>query len=86
MKWKFAAISFLLLTLFLLPGCIPSIHPLYTDDKLVVLENLPGTWENDENGASGDSGKPRITFKKDSSGLPETWIFEKSQGNSYKER
>lgn len=30
--------------LFFFSGCIPSLHPLYTKDKLVILNQLEGLW------------------------------------------
>lgn len=42
-------IRFLFVSLiFLLPSCIPSLHPLYTPDTLVFEPALLGTWENDD--------------------------------------
>ncbi len=29
-------------------GCIPSLHPLWTKDKLVYIDNLVGIWEHEE--------------------------------------
>ncbi len=49
MKFKIVVISFVIL---IIQGCIPSIHPLWTQDKLVFDENLLGGWtesEADEN-------------------------------------
>lgn len=37
-----------LLTFFLL-GCLPSLHPLYTDDTLIFDEQLVGKWHGDDN-------------------------------------
>ena len=41
MKFKFVFISFVML---FIQSCIPSIHPLWTQDKLVFEENLLGGW------------------------------------------
>ena len=30
----------------LLPSCIPSLHPLYSEDKLVFREEILGEWKN----------------------------------------
>ncbi|NGP87950.1 LptM family lipoprotein [Fodinibius halophilus] len=39
-----------LLLLFILTGCgIPSVHPLYNPDDLVVKEELSGKWKKKEN-------------------------------------
>lgn len=32
----------------LLPACIPSLHPLYTEDKLDFREEILGEWKNDK--------------------------------------
>jgi len=43
MKAKMAATLLLLLTI-ILNGCIPSVHPLYTEDDLVFKPEILGTW------------------------------------------
>jgi hypothetical protein len=45
MKFKTALI---ILVVFFIQGCIPSLHPLWTQDKLVFDENLSGEWTQDE--------------------------------------
>lgn len=40
----------LLLFSFFLFGCLPSLHPLYTDDTLVFDEQLIGKWYGDDGG------------------------------------
>jgi hypothetical protein len=37
-----------LILAFLLPGCIPSLHPLYTDDVLAYRPELLGKWTDDQ--------------------------------------
>ncbi len=36
------------LIIFFLSGCIPSLHPLYTEDTLVSNDQLLGDWINEE--------------------------------------
>lgn len=39
--------------LLLLTGCgIPSVHPLYNKEDLIIHENLTGTWENESGNSS----------------------------------
>ena len=45
MKTKTFALLVLLFTFFLM-GCIPSIHPLYTDDELVFKNEILGSWHD----------------------------------------
>ena len=43
------SIAFLVLALAaILPSCIPSLHPLYSEDKLVFREEIIGEWKNSE--------------------------------------
>lgn len=48
----------LTLIIFLLHGCIPSIYPLYSEDKLIFDELLIGEWHEDGNVSSETSGQP----------------------------
>lgn len=48
----------LTLAIFLLHGCIPSIYPLYSEDKLVFEELLIGEWREDGDVSSEASGQP----------------------------
>jgi len=43
--------------LLMLAGCIPSVHPLYTDDDLIYDPSLIGQWADKD-------GKEAWTFKK----------------------
>ena len=45
MKFKIAIIAFVLL---FIQSCIPSLHPLWTQDKLIYEEKLLGTWEQQD--------------------------------------
>lgn len=47
MKRKHALTAVLAL-LLIIAGCIPSLHPLYTDQTLIFEENLLGKWANDD--------------------------------------
>ena len=40
-------VVFIALVLVLFQGCVPSIHPLYTKDKLVTNEKVVGIWKTD---------------------------------------
>jgi hypothetical protein len=33
--------------LLLISSCIPSLHPIYTDDTLIIEDNILGKWESD---------------------------------------
>ena len=64
-------------------ACIPSIHPLYTEDKLVFVEDLLGEWSEEKGDRSQWEGK-QITFSNGEEGkVPEMWMFNKSKGKSY---
>jgi len=41
-----------LVALFLLPGCVPSLHPLYTDKTVTFDERLIGKWSPDDDNES----------------------------------
>ena len=45
-------VAITLLGLVLLPGCVRSLHPFYTDEDIVFDPNLVGEWANDESGES----------------------------------
>ncbi len=53
---------------FLLESCIPSLHPIYTEDKLVVVKELPGTWND---------------LQTDGEAKTETWQFRSGEGKNY---
>jgi hypothetical protein len=40
-----------LLSLFLLTGCLPSLHPLYTEDTIVFDEAILGKWYDNDGGS-----------------------------------
>ena len=45
MKFKIAVVIFVII---FIQSCIPSIHPLWTQDKLVFNENLVGEWSQSD--------------------------------------
>ncbi len=52
---------------FILHSCIPSIHPLYTEDILVFKEALIGVWNEDDNATwtlrqAGDKPHYELTY------------------------
>ena len=73
MYQKFAAIAIAGLLPTLLDSCIPSLHPIYTPDKLVLLNGLPGTWEADK-GQTGQDANPK---------KPEIWTFKQGEDKKY---
>lgn len=80
MNAKLVVVSFFILS-FLFQSCIPSLHPLYTEDKLVFIEDLLGIW-TDEAMLEAEK-KLQITFAEDGSNMPRMWSFEKGSGKSY---
>ncbi len=77
MKTKVAALVVLAVILFL-QSCIPSLYPIYTADKLVMLDQLPGRWVN----SSGDE-KMKISLNGGESGQQETWDFRQGENKNY---
>jgi hypothetical protein len=71
---KLATIALAGLLALLMNGCIPSLQPLYTPDKLVLLNGLVGAWQEDLSQKQGD-----VTNKK----KPETWTFQKVEDKKY---
>ncbi len=41
----------------LLGGCVPSLHPLYTDKELIFEEKLLGTWSDNDPGGKWEFKK-----------------------------
>ncbi len=48
MKTKLKIIAFYSLTI-MLAGCVPSLHPLFTENELIFDANLAGIWTTDSN-------------------------------------
>lgn len=62
-----AIAGFCLMAAVLLPGCVPSLHPLYTEEDLVFEPGLAGTWIDPENDtawtfAPGDGKTYAVTY------------------------
>ncbi|RMF32039.1 MAG: hypothetical protein D6765_00910 [Bacteroidetes bacterium] len=84
--WKFVV----LFAFALFGGCIPSIHPLYTEDKLVFPTELLGTFVADGSleivqGRQGHPGVPLDTvwFQPRGDKFPEIWHFERWDENTF---
>lgn len=67
-------------SLLLMQGCIPSLHPLYSDNTLIKIDEIIGTWGDSDN--EGDNKLMITTNSED--GLPNTWSFEKEGEKSYR--
>ncbi len=85
---SFAALSAFI---FLLNSCIPSIHPLYTKDKLVMVKELPGTWINGPADYSFSKKQKVMGEEKDvnitvynNGEQPEIWKFEQLEDKEYR--
>ncbi len=83
MKTKIAAIALAGFVLLMLNGCIPSLHPIYTEDKLVLLKELPGIWQTQSDATAGKDQKFQITTNDGPSGKPETWTFKSGEEKNY---
>jgi hypothetical protein len=75
-------VLFLFVSSFFIQGCIPSLHPLYTKDKLVFIEDLLGIWTNSD--MPLEEKKLEITLNDEEKNLPELWSFEKADDDYYK--
>lgn len=62
-------VSAVFLTILMI-GCLPSVHPLYTDDDLIFREELLGTWLG-----------PSTGFNRTDE--TETWKFEQDDEKTY---
>jgi hypothetical protein len=85
MKLKMIVLA-LLGGIFILQSCIPSIHPIYTEDTLVEVNEIPGVWLNintdDDGGRIINGDDEKIIFQSGSS-QAETWTFSKRNDKSY---
>ena len=89
MKTKIAILS-LAFAVLLIQSCIPSLHPLYTKDKIVFLNQLVGVWEDEPadvevNKRKTINGKERditFTLHPDESSKVAIWDFRKKE-NGY---
>lgn len=69
-----------LVLIMLAQSCIPSLHPLYTKEKIVYLENLEGAWID----AESDKKDQKNEENKTSGGIkPIIWDFRKNEENGY---
>ncbi|MFT5167781.1 MAG: hypothetical protein ACI8P3_003019, partial [Saprospiraceae bacterium] len=78
-------VLFLAVVLVLFQGCIPSLYPLYTTDKLVMKKEIPGEWIDKEVGKSIsllDSGIISGTIRVKEEFLP-VWKFIANKDKSY---
>ena len=72
-------------------SCIPSLHPLYTKEKIVYLEGLEGVWADGSVEAqakkfqtpSGEEKEMTIAMADDDGALPEVWDFRNNGNNGY---
>ncbi len=76
---------------FLMQSCIPSLHPLYTADKKVYLEQLEGIWSNfpmdvQLNTTQTETGSKIDAIVKtndEGAGRAEVWNFRKNDSDGY---
>jgi hypothetical protein len=68
---KLTAIASVGLLAILMNGCIPSLQPLYTADKLVLLNGLAGEWKEAIGTQNGNSKKPEV------------WTFRQGEDKNY---
>lgn len=75
---------------FIFESCIPSLHPIYSTDKLVEVKELPGTWVDEASMTEDGTRKKVLEHQEnfeltttDKNGRPETWQFNKQDGKSY---
>ena len=69
---RYAFVTFIALGAIMVAGCVPSLHPLFTDDDLVADSTLVGAWVN-ENGNEtwefyeADGKSYELTYTQDES-------------------
>jgi len=66
---------FLVFVCLLFQGCIPSLHPLYTKDKLVMKESVMGVWKTQVD-STADKNSKSIMYNSE-------WHFMPHNGESY---
>ena len=83
---KFRAVIFaILIFVFLIQSCIPSLHPLYTKDKIVYLEQMEGVWSDQPGDVKiekrqkvmGEEKNVVVTINAEETDRPEIWDFRK---------
>lgn len=85
------AIALTGLFLILISGCIPSIHPIYTKDKLVTVKELSGTWSdapgdisfNKKQKIGGQEKDMQVTIHQQAEDRPEIWKFIAQEDKQY---
>lgn len=89
MKAKLIILT-ILAVFFLLESCIPSLHPIYSEDKLVLVKEIPGTWVDQASMTDDGSRKETLEHQEDFQltttneyGGAETWQFNQQDGKSY---
>lgn len=85
---KLAISAFVAVFLLLANGCIPSLQPIYTEDKLVAIKELPGTWVDAANELNFTQQKTVMGEKKDvqvtvHQQQKETWRFKADGDKRY---
>ncbi len=71
-------------------SCLPSLHPLYTENTIVLNDDILGTWidgDSDyENIVFLEDGTPALadSSRKEKYGVSSVFKFEKADDNSYK--
>ncbi len=90
MKKKIGFLVFVV-CLVLAQGCIPSLHPLYTKDKIIYLNELEGVWTDKPGGVQihkkekvmGEEKEVTVTMKNDEADMPTVWDFRKNSDGGY---
>lgn len=59
----------------ILPSCIPSLHPLYSEDKLAFREEILGTWKN---------GREKWVFSKGDGNYYELLFSDENEESEFK--
>lgn len=70
----------ILVLILLAQSCIPSLHPLYTKEKIVFLESLEGVWVGSDNDAVVQ--KSEVNNAKGDN-KPAVWDFRKNEESGY---
>lgn len=74
---RYNSILFLICILFLFYGCIPSIHPLYTEKDVVFEPSLLGTWIEKED------SKDKWVFEKSDSNSYKLILSSESKASEF---
>lgn len=79
------------ISLFFIQSCIPSLHPLYTSDKLVRVEALEGVWKDIQGEKKiqkrekvlGEEKDVVITLPADDTSLSSMWDFRRKDDGQF---